>query len=231
MKKIFIIALIVAVVFSAACAYADDETGMTFDNVTFGKAYKMKGYASVTLLGFKFVNMYAQWEDGKASSEQTRGRISDSKGWSDDHISVYSRKPTESGGYPTYKNCNFHTSGNESDFAWLKVDVTNLQKQEASFIKDIVIKVIYDDEYDYDGWVRQFNYDYSKSEVYSRNKEVGVIGWPVCLSPIDEMPIQPMYKGHYVFGCTLPNAVVEDKGSPLRMEITMGDNKLIYNIR
>ncbi|MBR6901042.1 MAG: hypothetical protein IKN30_03150 [Synergistaceae bacterium] len=219
MKKIFIIALIVAVVFSAACAYADDETGMTFDNVTFGKAYKMKGYASVTLLGFKFVNMYAQWEDGKASPRIT--------GWSYNYPMVYVSKKS----YEHYADCTFEDSGTDAEFAWLKVDVTNLQKQEVNLIRETKIKVIYDDEYEYDGWIRQFNYNYSKSEVYSKNKEAGVIGWPVCLSPADEMAIQPMYKGHYAFGCTLPNFVVEDKDSPLRMEITMGENKLIYNIR
>ena len=85
-------------------------------------------------------------------------------------------------------------------------------------------------EYEYNGWVRQFNYDYSKSEVY-RYKETAVIGWPVCLRPVDEMSIAPMYKGHYAFGCTIPNTIVEDKEAPLRMIITIGGHVLTYDIR
>lgn len=229
MKKFFIVLILVVLMFGVACSADDDK--MTFDDVTFGKAYKIKGYALVTLLGFKFVNMYAQWDDGNASSKQTSGGVAASKGWESDIISVYSKKPKDNHGYPVYENCNFYSSGNEADFAWLKVDVTNLQKIPANFIKDISIKIIYDDEYEYDGWVRQFNYDYSDSEIYSRNTKSGIIGWPVCLSPVDEMPIKPMYKGHYAFGCTLPNFVIEDKSAPLRMIITMDDHKLIYNIR
>ena len=129
-----------------------------------------------------------------------------------------------------YENASFKESGNEADYAWLKVDITNLQKTDATFMKDMTVKVIYDDEYEYDGWIRQFNYDFSKSEIY-RYQEKNTIGWPVCLSPVDELAIKPMYKGHYVFGCTLPNSVVEDKNAPLRMIITMNDHKLIYNIR
>ena len=225
MKRFLVIASILLLVLGMACASSADE-GMTFDNVTFGKAYKMKGYASVTLLGFKFVNMYAQWEDGKAG-------INGVKIWDDGKYEdyVFRKGKQERNSAIAYAYCKIIKSGNEADFAWLKVDIANLLKQDAHFMKDIVIKVIYDDEYEYEGWVRQFNYDFSNFELYSYNKNAGVIGWPVCLSPVDEMPIQPMYKGHYVFGCTLPNSIVEDKESSLRMEITIGDNKLIYNIR
>ena len=224
MKKLFAVMLVLAVVFVAMPACADDSSKMTFDNVTFGKAYKIKGYASVTLLGFKFVDVYAQWEDGKASAKL------------DPHENrkhcVYAKKPVNpEGQYLSYVDATFKASGNEADFAWLKADVLNLQKSEAGFMKDIKVQVIYDDEYEYDGWIRQFNYDYGKAEIFSKDKNAGLIGWPVCLSPVDEMSIAPMYKGHYVFGCTLPNAVVEDKDSPLRMEITIGGHKLIHNIR
>lgn len=222
MKK-FIIVFFIFSVFYASCTYANDA--MIFDNVTFGKTYKIKGYASVILLGFKFVNMYAQWEDGKASPIKKGGDLYDNSD------AIFAEKQRAGKVWlDSYSNCFLKTSGNEAEFAWLKIDIVNLQKLEANFIKDITIKVIYDDEYEYDGWVRQFNYDYSKSEIY-RYKETTLIGWPVCLSPVDEMPIKPMYKGHYVLGCTLPNFVVEDKNSPLRMIINIGDNKLTYNIR
>ena len=198
---------------------------MRFDDVTFSKSYKIDGYASVTLLGFKFVNMFAQWDDGGAGA---RGKYDGSL--YDDSSAVFAVKPGKRGRYASYKNCGFKMSGNEAEFAWLKVDVQNLQKMSFGFIKDISVKVIYDDEYEYDGWVRQFNYDYSNSEIY-RYKETTTIGWPVCLSPVDEMSISPMYKGHYAFGCTLPNFIVEDRKSPLRMVIKLGEHELTYNIR
>ncbi len=221
MRKLIAV-VVIAVALGAGCVWADEGSKMTFDNVTFGKAYKIKGYASITLLGFKFIEAFAQWEDGRASK-----RIDERKVWEEpNQVNVYISK--NFAGH--YASASFRASGNEAEFAWLKADVTNLQKAEANFMKDITVKVIYDDEYQYDGWVRQFNYDYSKSEVY-RYKETSPVGWPVCLSPSDEMSIAPMYKGHYAFGCTLPNAAVEDKDSPLRMEITIGDHKLTYNIR
>ncbi|MBQ6772882.1 MAG: hypothetical protein IJR35_08205 [Synergistaceae bacterium] len=214
MRKFFAALLVLVSVVLCSCAYADN---MTFDNVTFNKDYKIKGYASVRLLGFKFVDMYAQWFDGKAN-----GKVSV---WGN-NIVFNSKKFHDS-----HHDCEFILSGQESEFAWLKADVMNLQKVGVNFMKEISIKVIYDDEYEFTGWVRQFNYDYSKSEVYTKIKDAGVIGWPVCLSPADEMTISPMYKGHYAFGCTLPNHVVEDKESPLRMIINIGGNELTYNIR
>ena len=89
MKKIFALALVI-VVAVVYCANADDldvqiisrkttaseeSDSMNFDNVTFGKAYKIKGYASINLLGFKFINMYAQWDDGKAGIRGEKGYV------------------------------------------------------------------------------------------------------------------------------------------------------------
>ncbi len=182
-----------------------------------GKVTRLRGYASINLLGFKFVDMYAQWDEGKASAETAR--------WRNQPVVYLNKNFNE-----YYRDASFKESGNEADFAWLKVDIMNLQKTDATFMKDTKVKVIYDDDYEYDGWVRQFNYDFSNSEIY-RYQEKNIIGWQVCLSPIDEMAIKPMYKGHYVFGCTLPNSVVEDKSAPLRMVITMDDHKLTYNVR
>ena len=50
------------------------------------------------------------------------------------------------------------------------------------------------------------------------------------IDPADNFEIDPMYSGHYVFGCTLPNAVVNSE-KPLRMVITIDGNELTYNIR
>ena len=50
------------------------------------------------------------------------------------------------------------------------------------------------------------------------------------LDPEDAELTSMMYTCHIVFGCTLPNAVVQGK-EPLRMEIKLGDNDLTYHIR
>ena len=219
MKKLLAAMLMTVVISCCSYAFADTGSKMIFDDVALGKACKIKGYASVTFLSFNFVNIYAQWNDGQAGYNLGNSNHPDS---------VYSEKPT--GWNPAYVNCGFKNSGNEAEFAWLKADVINLQKSDANFMKDISVKVIYDDEYEYTGWVRQFNYDYSKSEIFT-SRENTPVGWPVCLSPVDELLIGQMYKGHYVFGCTLPNTVVEDESSPLRMVITIGRHELTYNIR
>ena len=83
MRKVFALVLILSVLSAFVPACADDldvqavgsgavpkpSEPVRFDDVTFGKPYKISGYATVTLLGFKFVNMFAQWDDGKAGKE------------------------------------------------------------------------------------------------------------------------------------------------------------------
>ena len=209
-------------------AEAEPIEPMRFDDVTFGQAYKIDGYASITLLGFKFINMFAQWNDGKAGREGVE--IYDN-GRHEDYVFRKAKQDIKRNKAIAYANCQIMNSGEEADFAWLKVNITNLQKTSVHFMQEIKVKVIYDDEYEYDGWVRQFNYDYANFELYSYNRNAGVIGWPVCLSPVDEMPIKQLYEGHYAFGCTLPNFIVEDRKSPLRMVIKIGEHELTYNIR
>ena len=46
----------------------------------------------------------------------------------------------------------------------------------------------------------------------------------------DQFPVGPMYTGHYFFGCTLPNAIVNGK-APLRMIISLDGLELTFNIR
>lgn len=146
-KKVFISMLIIYNILFINHAYANDV--MIIRNVMFETTYTINNYASIELREFKFVNMYAQWEDGKASVP----RISESYGKARRDV-VYSKKPNNDKrnvGNSFYDNASFVTSGKEAEFAWLKVDVINLQKSEVDFMKDITIKVIYDDEYEYNG--------------------------------------------------------------------------------
>ena len=115
------------------------------------------------------------------------------------------------------------------------MDVTNRQKKAVNFIEEASVKIIYQDEYEFTGWVRQIDPDVmSKSETnYGTSRLNGDKNdYPnvVVLNPAKTHPIDMMYTGHYVFGCTIPNFVVEDKKSPLRMEIKLGDSELTYHI-
>ena len=202
MKKFVVFALIVIATFCAGIVFADDELKLKVDDVAFSKEYKINGYVAVKFLGFKFIDAFAQWKDDTRQEDAT---------------SSYSS--------------SLQASGNEADFAWLKADVRNLMKSDTKFMGDFSVKVIYDDEYEYKGWVRQFNYDYSDAEVRTNNKDIGAVGSPICLSPKDEIAIGPLYVGHYAFGCTLPISVVDDKDSTIRMIITMKGNEFTYNIR
>ena len=110
-------------------------------------------------------------------------------------------------------------SGVEAEYGILKIDITNTSKQPKDFLQNISVKVVYDDEYEYSGFAYQYDYNKSKESIlYSSN------------SSNNYFAIDPMYIGHYLFGCTLPNTVVESK-KPLRMEISIDENDFTYHIR
>ena len=106
-------------------------------------------------------------------------------------------------------------SGEEAEFALLRMDILNTEKTSRNFLAACEVSVIYDDAYEYGGWCYQYNYDKHKERVLDSNDFFG---------------IDPMYTGHYCFGCTLPNAVVNSK-APLKMIIKLDGNEITYNIR
>lgn len=235
MKKIFALILMVMIMASLTAANAEDlgvqiiggpnmnnNEPLSFDDIKMEKKYKIDGYATVTPISFEFVNMFAQWNDGQAGSATTNN-------YRDSSV-VYIENPSDGNWHYYLKNCGFRESGNEADFAWLKIDVLNLKKIDASYLGEITVKVVYDEEYEYGGWVRQFYFDYNNTEIFRYNYQTA-IGWPACMGTADEKPIGMMYSGHYVCGCTLPNFVIADKSAPLRMIINIGGNELTYNIR
>ena len=107
------------------------------------------------------------------------------------------------------------TSGKEADFAILRMDITNTTLKAKDFLSDVSVKVVFDDTYEYAGWCYQSDYDWDKD---------------YAINPQGQFVIEPMYQGHYMFGCTLPNAVVNSK-KPLRLEIQMDDLEMVYFIR
>ena len=96
-------------------------------------------------------------------------------------------------------------------------------------MKEVSVKAIYDDVYEYGGWAYQRNYNNgvgnAKLEV---DKQKQNSRWVI--NAADQFAISPMYEGHFIFGCTLPNAVINSK-KPLRLVITIDGNEITYNIR
>jgi len=101
----------------------------------------------------------------------------------------------------------------EGEFAVLYMDILNTTTSSKDYLSSCGVKMIYDDTYEFSGWAQQFDWDSSTD-------------FPV-ESPFE---INPMYIGHYAFGCKIPNAVVERK-APLKMIITLDDNEITYNVR
>lgn len=234
MKRFFVLAIIVAIFASMAVASAEDlgvqviggndsETEIVnLDDTKIGATYKIDGYAEVELVSYGFVDSFAQYEKDRAGDNSMNT-----------FSNLYSKRTSQPGSCVdaadgVFTKMYWNDSGTTADFAWLVINITNLQKQEIAYIKEASVKVIFDDEYEYGGWVRQFNYDYN-TEVFRASYE-GVYAKTATLDPANEEPVGMLYTGNYAFGCTLPNAVVESK-HPLRMVIMLGGNEITYNIR
>ena len=116
-----------------------------------------------------------------------------------------------------------YPSGNESDYAVLYVDIINNALTPHDYLAEKpeysqpVAKVIYDGSYVYEGWAYQINRD------WDNDGKKGV-------KPDLNYAIDPMYAGHYMFGCTLPNAVLDSK-RPLQMIFIIDGMEFTYNIR
>lgn len=127
---------------------------------------------------------------------------------------------------------HYYQSGNEADYVFLYADILNTTTAPKDYLASVEVKVIADDTYEFLGWYYQRNYDNKAyrhntsdyPEFSSKQNETFAI------DVADNFAISPMYKGHYIFGCTLPNAVITNKNS-LRMVITIDGNEITYNIR
>lgn len=246
MKKILAIAIafVLAVLPMAACA---EDLGVqviggpevaavavSLDDMQLGATYMMDGYAVVVPKEFKTVECFSQF------GESGEFGVTIVKNYGDLNPSF---APVYSYGESTFRYCDWSyidaawmDSGDTADFVWLLADVTNLQKTGVEFTEEAVVKVVYQDDYEFSGWVRQIVYDHMENQ--NGDKKVSRYGFDkedypseIVMNPAKVETVEMMYTGTYVFGCTLPNYVLEDKASPLRIEIQLGENDLTYNIR
>ena len=117
------------------------------------------------------------------------------------------------------------TSGNEADYYILKMDIVNLALTPTNFLNNCTVKATFNEVYQFQGWAHQFNWN---NRYYTHDGDQ--LNRKAYINDADQFEIGPMYAGHYVFGITLPNAVIEGK-EPLSIVITIGGNELTYTVR
>lgn len=211
MKKLVLSLFVLT--FIACTVLADDSMGVkmiskngdasstvSLDDMQLNVEVPIEGYGVLKATSFEFFDWLGYYKEGKT--------------WVDD--------PKR------------YTTGTEADFAMLRMDIVNRMTKPKNFIENVKVKVIFEDYYEYEGWCYQFNYDNGyrnwSGEYFDGNVDANKQNKKWVISTKDNFEIKPMYTGHYVFGCTLPNAIIDSK-SPLRMEITMDGNVITYNIR
>jgi len=242
MKKLFALVIMAAMLCSMALASAEDlgvqviggpdTAAMTasLDDMQLDNSYTIDGYARIKPVEFQFVDFFAQF-----NKDANYSNVSGNRGNVDDKLVFVDHLNKDYYYNWRWWEAHWNDSGVNADFAWLMLDVTNLQKKGYDFTGNVTVKAVYQDDYEFSGWVRQVNYDYINYG--SQGRDVCRYGWEqrcpnvVVLDPANVETIDMLYTGTYAFGVTLPNSVVEDTKSPLALVITLDGNELTYNIR
>ena len=116
-------------------------------------------------------------------------------------------------------------AGMEADYLVIYLDIINTGLTAHDFMAGALsnadttpmVKVVYKEVYEYKGKGFQVNQDWDDD---------GLIGLDSDLN----YPVEPMYVGHYMFVCKLPNAVIERKDS-LSVTFCVDENDFTYTIR
>ena len=215
MKKTLVVTVMLLAVFTL-CFAADNSMGVkalgndktanekvSLDNLVVGKEVEIEDYAIVKPTEFGFF----------------------------DSLGYYNKGSRDIGAYGSMYG-GYYYSESEAEFAILRVDLTNTAIEAKDFLKNCSVKVVFNDKYEYEGWSYQSDYDKyaDNGEYYRLEEDKGKQNKRYAINRGDQFAISPMYIGHYIFGCTLPNTIVEST-KPLKMIITIDGNELTYNIR
>ena len=198
---------------------------LSLDDAQIGASYTIDGFAIVTPVEFMVTDFFAAFNADDDFDK--RGAYNNSYNNAD---AVFSTSDT---GWtnPCWVKAYWQESGVNADYLWLKLDITNLQKTDVDFSEGMAVKAVYQDDYEFSGWVRQINYDYLKTGVddfqVSRVNRNDDYPNAVVLDPEKKEPIGMMYTGTYVAGVTVPNNVVKDKTSPLCIEVSFADGSTL----
>lgn len=200
-----------------------ETVSQNLDDMQLEETYEIPGFVRVQPLSFEYRDSFEEYAVGmNGNNEYSRDDEGGQTYWGVQYLG---------GAVDTYYDYIYHEeSGTNEEYACLQVDITNLQQEEAVFMdpENTQIKVVFDGEYEYEGWVRQFNYDYDTERNYKDEEEGAMIR--AAIQPGSEEAVGKMYTGHYLFGCTLPNAVVNGQ-EPLYMVITINGYEMTYHIR
>ena len=195
----------------------DEFQPTSLDDMQIGKSYTIDGYAIVKPTEAMFVDYFAQFN-----------KDADYNAYGDDREERWAVYYTEEMRW-FKKQASWMESGLNADFYWLRLEITNAQKKPVNFEKNASVKMVYDEDYEFNGWIRQANLDYNTQVFrYGIDTKGGTIA---VLDPENAEAIDMMYTGTYIMGCTLPNSVVEDEKTPLSIVITMDGNEMTYNVR
>ncbi len=113
------------------------------------------------------------------------------------------------------KDTSVNRSGTEADYAVLYADIVNTAPKARTFAAECTVSVMFDGEYEYEGWF--FQSEKSGGDGYGMDES-------------DRYDIDPLYAGHFIFGCTLPNYVVQSE-KPLAMTVSIDGVEFTCNIR
>lgn len=196
---------------------------LTLDDLQLGQMYTIDGYAQITPQEFLFADFFGQYEkDADYSNVGYWYRVSEN---------VYFEESGAKGDYGRYAHDSVWVeSGSNAEFGWFQLDIVNLKKTSINYFEEASVKVVYAEDYEFAGWIRQVNFDYT-DKAYRYGGPETVCGTYAVLNPANVEAVEMLYTGTYIFGCTLPNYVVEDKKAPLKMIIDLGGNELTYHIR
>ena len=247
MKKFFVLVVIVALFASMAVANAEDlgvqvigdnnaaTVAVSLDDMQIGTSYTLDGYAVVVPKELKTIECFAQFGEKEDYRVYQVNMYDGSVDKSYAPVYCHSGSKHQFNSW-RYADAAWMDSGESADFVWLLMDVTNLQKSGVEFTEEVTVKVVYQDDYEFNGWIRQIVYDHMEAQ--NGNKGLSRYGYEkddypneIVMNPVKVEAIDMMYTGTYAFGCTLPNYVIEDKKAPLRIEIQLGENDLTYHIR
>lgn len=122
-------------------------------------------------------------------------------------------------------------SGEKADFIILNMNITNTQKNMYSFLGNCSVTVEYegeDDVYQLGGWA--YPIDTAYNDCVYKVGETAIFP-SAALALEDEEAVDVLYEGQYIFGSTLPNNIIADENSSLKMVITIDGNEMVYIIR
>ena len=249
MKRFLLLAL--ALVLTVSVAVAEDlgvqviggqqsaaSDPLSLDDIQMGNVYMLDGAIAVPN-EFMIADCFAQFTKDNVSKDKYI-RTYTSGGYDVEGLvsAVYSYSNSEFR-YRDYRyaNAEWCDSGDGAQFAWLRMDITCTKQDISSLSEQIEVKLVYNNEFEFGGWIRQINYadtgksDYSDGGIARYGFAPEAYPQQIVYHPDNAPAVGYMATGNYVLGCTLPNYVVDDAKSPLSMIITIDGNEITYNIR